>query len=192
MTHIRASSARLGHLLNDLLDFNTLEAGQSDLKSEPFALGDLVRETAAAFEPEAVAKALTLTVRIAPTADDHVLGDPGRVRQILTNLISNAFKFSAKRSDARIEVGATMINGTPEFYVKDNGAGFNQKYAGKLFTLFQRMHSESEFAGTGVGLAVVKRLIEHHGGRISAESVPGEQTVFRFTLAPDLAAIAAA
>ena len=121
-----------------------------------------------------------------------VNADATMVQQILTNLISNAFKFSAKRSDARIEVGATMINGTPEFYVKDNGAGFNQKYAGKLFTLFQRMHSESEFAGTGVGLAVVKRLIEHHGGRISAESVPGEQTVFRFTLAPDLAAIAAA
>jgi light-regulated signal transduction histidine kinase (bacteriophytochrome) len=124
------------------------------------------------------------------TADNlpQISADATMVEQILANLIGNAFKFSSRRSDARIEVGATTVNGIPEFFVRDNGAGFNQQYAGKLFNLFQRMHSEQEFPGTGVGLATVKRLIEIHGGRISAESVPGEHTIFRFTLAPDAVA----
>jgi signal transduction histidine kinase len=122
----------------------------------------------------------------------QISADATMAQQILVNLIGNAFKFSSRRSDARIEVGVTEVNGIPEFFVRDNGAGFDQQYAGKLFKLFQRMHSEQEFAGTGVGLAVAKRLIDHHGGRIRADSVAGVETTFRFTLAPDAAAAPAA
>jgi len=115
----------------------------------------------------------------------QVSADQTMVRQIFANLIGNACKFSAKRSDPRVEVGVSVANGIAEFYVRDNGAGFNPRYAGKLFNLFQRMHSEQEFAGTGLGLAIVKRLVDFHGGRIQSESVQDQQTTFRFTLAPD-------
>jgi light-regulated signal transduction histidine kinase (bacteriophytochrome) len=121
-----------------------------------------------------------------------ITADLTMVRQILANLIGNAFKFSSKSAAPRIEVGATMVNGVHEFYIRDNGAGFDQRYSGKLFNLFQRMHTEDDFPGTGVGLAMVKRLIEIHGGRISAESVPGEQTTFRFTLAAETPDVLAA
>jgi light-regulated signal transduction histidine kinase (bacteriophytochrome) len=116
----------------------------------------------------------------------RITADATMVQQILSNLIGNAFKFSARREDPHIEIGATEGDGAIEFYVRDNGAGFNMAYAGKLFKLFQRMHSEEEFPGSGVGLAVVKRLVECHGGHIRVESTPQVQTTFRFTLAPDV------
>ncbi len=177
-----AGAQKMDKLIKDILEYSRVERlKRKDSVIDMAALTKQIAEEQLVAYPQAQ---FVMGELPAVTADATM------VLQILTNLISNAFKFSAKRTDARIEVGATPVNGTPEFFVKDNGAGFNQKYSGKLFTLFQRMHSESEFAGTGVGLAVVKRLIEHHGGRISAESVPGEQTIFRFTLTPETAGLA--
>jgi signal transduction histidine kinase len=120
----------------------------------------------------------TIAVGPLPT----VGGDANMLRQIFANLLGNAFKFSAGRADARVEVGARRLEDGNEIFVRDNGAGFDPAYAGKLFGLFQRLHTESEFAGTGVGLAIVKRLVKRHGGDVRAESVPGGWTTISFTL----------
>lgn len=113
-------------------------------------------------------------------------GDPGLIEQVLSNLLSNAFKFSRNRADARIEVGSYLAHtdGRPErvYFVRDNGAGFNMKYAEKLFGVFQRLHSQEQFPGTGVGLSIVKRILERHGGRVWAESAPEQGTTFFFVV----------
>jgi light-regulated signal transduction histidine kinase (bacteriophytochrome) len=183
LERVIAGARKMDRLIKDILEYSRVER---------------LKRKGSVIDMAALAKHIAEDQLVAHPQAQFVLGDLPKitadatmVQQILSNLIGNAFKFSAKRADARIEIGAVSVNGTPEFFVRDNGVGFNQKYSGKLFNLFQRMHSESEFAGTGVGLAVVKRLIEHHGGRVSAESVPDEQTTFRFTLAPDSVATAA-
>jgi two-component system sensor histidine kinase/response regulator len=104
------------------------------------------------------------------------------LKQVWTNLISNAIKYSQKKPDPRVEIGAVKENGHYVYFVKDNGAGFNMAHYNKLFSIFQRLHSDDEFAGTGIGLAVVKRIIERHDGRIWAESEIGKGSNFYFTL----------
>jgi two-component system sensor histidine kinase/response regulator len=132
-------------------------------------------------------------VRIDPLPDCQ--GDPGLIEQVMTNLLSNAFKFTRDRSDARIEVGSHLAGAAsqdapderiapdePVYFVRDNGAGFNMQYAAKLFGVFQRLHSQDQFPGTGVGLSIVKRILERHGGRIWANSVPGQGATFLFVV----------
>lgn len=115
----------------------------------------------------------------------RAVADPVLLRAILTNLFSNAWKFSSKCPSARIELGKTqdLARGTV-FFVRDNGVGFDRKSADKLFGVFQRLHSQDEFPGTGVGLATVQRIIARHSGQIWAESHPGRETTFFFTLPP--------
>jgi signal transduction histidine kinase len=114
----------------------------------------------------------------------HVMGDPVLLRAVMENLLGNAWKFTARRARARIEVARqdTGEVGRSTFYVRDDGAGFDMRYAEKLFQVFQRMHSQGEFPGTGVGLATVERIVSRHGGRIWAESKPDEGATFFFTL----------
>jgi light-regulated signal transduction histidine kinase (bacteriophytochrome) len=101
----------------------------------------------------------------------------------MENLIGNAWKFTAKKPLAKIEFGMSGDNGTRMYFVRDNGAGFDMAYSPKLFGAFQRLHTQEEFAGTGIGLATVQRIIRRHGGQIQAEAAPGQGATFHFTLA---------
>ena len=111
-------------------------------------------------------------------------GDEDLVKQVWLNLVGNAFKYSSRSAEPLIEVGSNNGSGGAVYFVRDNGAGFDMKYADKLFKVFQRLHSQEEFEGTGVGLALVKRIIDKHKGRIWAEASPGEGAAFYFTLSP--------
>jgi light-regulated signal transduction histidine kinase (bacteriophytochrome) len=115
----------------------------------------------------------------------HCNGDASLIEQVWVNLLSNAFKFTRERRPGIIELGSRTEGSATVYFVRDNGAGFNMEYAHKLFGVFQRLHSESEFEGTGVGLSIVHRIIQRHGGRIWAESDVGKGATFHFTLAAD-------
>jgi len=122
-----------------------------------------------------------LEVRIEP--DLRASGDPVLLRLVLQNLMGNAYKFTAHAALGIIEFGRHAVNGEDVFFVRDNGAGFDMRFADRLFGLFQRLHSQNEFPGTGVGLATVQRIVRRHGGRVWAESEPGKGACFYFTLA---------
>jgi light-regulated signal transduction histidine kinase (bacteriophytochrome) len=108
--------------------------------------------------------------------------DPALANTLLENLVGNAWKFTAKVPQAKVELGVTSIGGERAFFVKDNGAGFDMAHAAKLFAPFQRLHSAQEFAGTGIGLATAQRIVHRHGGRCWAEGTPGKGATFYFTL----------
>jgi light-regulated signal transduction histidine kinase (bacteriophytochrome) len=120
-------------------------------------------------------------------ADLPAVADPGLMRIVFDNLIGNAWKFTARNEAAAISVGRTTTDKGMTFYVRDNGAGFDMAYAQRLFSPFARMHKESEFEGTGIGLATVKRIVSRHGGEIWAESVVDQGTTIYFTLRSELA-----
>ena len=111
-----------------------------------------------------------------------VHGDPDMLKIVVQNLIENAWKFTGNKKDARIEFGSTEQKGERVFFIRDNGAGFDPTYAGKLFGAFQRLHAESEFSGTGLGLASVQRILLRHGGKIWAEGAVGKGATFYFTV----------
>ena len=111
-----------------------------------------------------------------------VKGDAAMLRQTWINLLSNAFKFSSRQAQPRIDITATQGEGEVTYHVMDNGVGFDMAYANTLFSVFSRLHSNDSFPGVGVGLAIVRRIVERHGGRVRAESWPGEGTTFHFTL----------
>jgi signal transduction histidine kinase len=174
LDRIVANSSRLGALIEEILEYS--RAAQKPLHRTPVDLGKLARSIAdemAGDHPAARVDVATLPL---------VEGDATMLHQVLQNLVGNALKFSAGRSAPRVEVGCSREGDEDVFFVRDNGAGFDMRYADKLFGMFQRMHSESQFPGTGVGLAIVKRLIERHGGRIWAESAPEAGATFYFTV----------
>ena len=135
-------------------------------------ISDLRRE-----EPER-----TVEVIIAPALMAH--GDRGLLRQVLANLLANAWKYSCKQPQARIEFDRTEQGGKAAWFVRDNGAGFDMAYYNKLFCVFQRLHGVEEFEGTGVGLASVARILQRHHGEIWAEAAVGKGATFYFTLPP--------
>ncbi|MDH5823156.1 CHASE domain-containing protein [Luteimonas sp. RD2P54] len=174
---IRAATARMDGLIDALLKMSRLS--RAELKRGPVDLsrmaGEIVAELRHA-EPER-----EVEVEIAPGL--AAVGDPALLRNLLENLLGNAWKFSAGRSPARLEFGAEpRAGGGWTFFVRDNGAGFAQEYASKLFRPFQRLHGQEEFPGHGIGLASVKRIVDRHGGEVHAEGRPGQGACFRFTL----------
>jgi PAS domain S-box-containing protein len=173
---VRRSADRMGDLIDDILDFARMSRREMATRSiDMTALTREVFEEARAAVPERNA---VLHLEELPPAS----GDSAMVRQVMFNLISNALKFTAARSEARIDVSATASGEEVAYSVKDNGVGFDMHYAEKLFGVFQRLHSANEFPGTGIGLAIVKRIVARHGGRVWAEGCVGEGATFHFTL----------
>jgi PAS domain S-box-containing protein len=176
LDRIRAGAARMGRLIDDLLRLARLS--RAAMSRERVDLGELARhalEQVRAAEPER-------RVELDAPGDLLAAGDPQLLGAMMENLLGNAFKFTRSRATAKIEVGAQRDGGEPIYYVRDNGVGFDMKYANKLFQPFQRLHSAAEFEGTGVGLALVQRVVERHGGRVWAESCVDEGATIFFTL----------
>jgi signal transduction histidine kinase len=174
LDRIVVGAQRMNRMIDDILACSRLE--RAEMRCREIELDSLVAEVVAEAKP--LWPGATVVVEPLPT----VGGDANMLRQIFANLIGNALKFSSGRAAARVEVAARRTESGTEICVRDNGAGFDPAYAGKLFGMFQRLHSEAEFSGTGVGLAIVKRLVHRHGGQVRAESVPGGWTTFSFTL----------
>ena len=173
---IAAGSRRMDELINALLQLSRV--GRVAIQARRVDLAAVARTAFHELRGSGADRRIELVVGSLPT----VTGDPTLLRQLLENLIANAIKFTRPVAVARIEVGAEMQDGTPSFYVRDNGVGFDPNFAGKLFGVFQRLHTHEEFEGTGIGLSIVKRIIEKHGGRVWAESRPDSGVTFHFTL----------
>jgi light-regulated signal transduction histidine kinase (bacteriophytochrome) len=154
--------------------------GRGGIKPAPLDLSRMGAEIVA--ELRANEPGREVAVEIAPGL--QATGDPSLVRNLLQNLIGNAWKFTAERDDAVIRLRRHRRDGIDVFSVEDNGAGFDMAYAHKMFDPFQRLHSAAEFEGTGIGLAIVARIVTRHGGRIRADGRPGHGATFRFTLTP--------
>jgi PAS domain S-box-containing protein len=173
---ITSNARRMGSLIEDLLSFarvSRTEIRKSEL--DMMALAQSVVEEVRVSEPS---RQVAITVQPMPNAN----GDPALLRQVYTNLISNAWKFTRRKADAIIEVGSYPNGERNVYFVKDNGAGFDEEYAHKLFGVFQRLHTEQEFEGTGIGLALVSRIIQRHGGHAWASGKMGEGATFYFTV----------
>ncbi len=176
---IRDNSQRMGVLIDDLLAFSRL--GRQPLSAEPVEMTALVEESLAEIRNAGLHHGAEVLVPRLPT----VQADPVLLRQVWVNLLSNAIKYSSTRKSPKIEVGSIAPKHPHDhqiYYVKDNGVGFDMRYYDKLFSVFQRLHSAEEFAGTGVGLAIVHRLITRHGGRVWAEAELDKGATFFFSL----------
>ncbi|HYD83838.1 MAG TPA: ATP-binding protein [Opitutus sp.] len=177
LTVIMDSAKRMGRLIDDLLSFS--RHGRAELRHVPVKLGELVSEVRRQMLDDVGGRNITWKIEELP----EVEGDIAMLHQVFANLLGNAVKYTRQRSEAVIEVGSrTNEEGELVVFVRDNGAGFNPKYVDRLFGVFQRLHSESEFEGTGVGLANVQRIIHRHGGRVWAEGQVNEGATFYFTL----------
>jgi PAS domain S-box-containing protein len=173
---VRAAAARMARLIDDLLKLSRVT--RAELQRARVDLSEMARGVVAELalsEPDR-----HVDTRIADGV--VVQGDPSLLRLVLENLLGNAFKFTSKTGEARVEFGVERQNGAQVYYVRDNGAGFDAAYADKLFGAFQRLHSEAEFPGTGIGLATVQRIVHRHGGRVWAEGAVDGGATFRFTL----------
>jgi light-regulated signal transduction histidine kinase (bacteriophytochrome) len=148
------------------------------LRLQTAGLNPIVEETIAMLSAETIGREVEWRIGDLPS----IQCDPVLVRQVFQNLLSNAIKYSRPRAHAVIEIGQTRANERAAIFVRDNGVGFNMQYADKLFGVFQRLHSDEEFEGSGVGLATAHRIVHKHGGRIWAEAEPDRGAVFYFTL----------
>jgi PAS domain S-box-containing protein len=177
LTTISHAVIRMGNLIDDLLEFSRI--GQSEMQKTEVNLDRLVQETLKDFDGETKDRNIVWKAHPLPS----VQADRGLLRMALVNLFSNAVKFTAGRTEARIEIGCSPSKDDETvIFIRDNGAGFDPKYAGKLFGVFQRLHSQAEFEGTGIGLANVQRIINRHGGRIWAEGAVNVGATFYFSI----------
>ncbi len=173
---IRSEAQRMAQLIHDLLNF--AKTGRQPICSDTCNLTVIAKAAFDTLPSEDRAHVQRFEVGQLPLIE----GDPAMLRVVLFNLIANAVKFTRNQPEAAIEVGGRLEAKQAVFYVKDNGVGFDPRYMQKLFQVFQRLHSEEEFEGTGVGLAIVQRIIHRHGGQVWAESQPDKGTTLYFSL----------
>uniref|UniRef100_A0A831U161 histidine kinase n=1 Tax=Geobacter metallireducens TaxID=28232 RepID=A0A831U161_GEOME len=176
LVQISGNGTRMAALIDDLLTFSRLS--RHPLRKETVEPAGVVRDVLEELESERTGRTVQVTVGELPPCQ----ADPSLIRQVFANLLSNAFKYSRKRDDARIEVGSFRKDGATVYFVGDNGDGFDMAYADKLFGVFQRLHRNEDFEGTGVGLAIVHNIVTRHGGTVWADSAPGKGATFFFTL----------
>jgi len=184
LERISVNASRMGELIDGLLRLARLARAQP--RRQPIDLSALVRSSIAQAMADPSAKARAGTTEIVVPDGIVADGDPVLVRSLVDNLTTNAVKFTSQKEKARIELGVVDREGTPAFFLRDNGAGFDMTFAGKLFLPFQRLHAARVFEGTGIGLATAQRIVRAHGGQIWAEARVGEGATFYFTLPPPL------
>ncbi len=174
---IREGAQRMGTLIDDLLAFSRI--GRLSIKRRPLDTRKLVQACLDSLRAEEGERNIEVTIDALPESQ----ADPALLRQVWSNLLSNAFKYTRTRERARIEVGCVRAGGADVFFVRDNGVGFDPSYAHKTFKVFERLHRAEEFEGTGVGLAIVQRIVTRHGGKVWADARPDGGATFSFTLA---------
>jgi light-regulated signal transduction histidine kinase (bacteriophytochrome) len=166
----------MDRLIQDLLTFSRM--GRNEMLNTRVDMENLVEKVRNDLRPEMAGRKVVWELGRLPEVD----GDPVLLRQVLTNLLSNALKYSRPRRTAQIQIGCNAGDDEHTFFVKDNGVGFDPQYANKLFGVFQRLHTARDFEGTGIGLAIVRRIAARHGGKTWAESKVGEGATFYFTI----------
>jgi light-regulated signal transduction histidine kinase (bacteriophytochrome) len=179
LQRIGEGTQQMGRLIDDLLSLARI--GRQEPRLQATGLNSLVQEVLRDLKTETEGRDIHWQVGDLPFVDC----DPGLMKQVFYNLLSNAAKYSRPRKPAVIDVGQMSVEGQPVNFVRDNGVGFNMKYADKLFGVFQRLHRKEDFEGTGVGLATVQRIIHKHGGRIWAEAEIDKGATFFFSLASE-------
>jgi len=176
LSRVREASQQMSQLIDDVLHLSKVT--RAELREQEVDLSELVVLLLTRLQEAEPTRTVELRVRPGVV----VIGDGQLLRIALQNLLENAWKFSSKEPRARIEFGMVQASGEPAYFVRDNGAGFDMTYAGRLFGPFQRLHSQDEFPGSGIGLATVQRIIHRHGGRVWAEGLVGQGATFYFTL----------
>lgn len=173
---IKNNTLKMGHLIDDLLTFSRM--GRQDIVKTKIHMGPLLEEVIRELVPENKMGRISWVIQQVP----DVKGDMNALRQVWINLISNAVKYSGNREQPRIQIGSYREKGQTVFFTRDNGVGFDEKYKDKLFKVFQRLHSADEFEGTGVGLAIVEKIVTKHGGSVWAEGEVNRGASFYFSL----------
>jgi two-component system sensor histidine kinase/response regulator len=176
LKRIKEGTQKMARMIDDLLNLARLD--RRSIALQMTSLSSLVENVIHDLEPETAARKIEWRVGLLPSVNC----DPGLIQQVFANLLSNAVKYTRRHAQAVIEVDQSTADGQLVLFVRDNGAGFNPKYSAKLFGTFQRLHSDHEFEGTGVGLATVQRIVRKHGGRIWAEAEINKGATFYFTL----------
>ena len=176
ISRIRLGAQSMGRLVDDLLKLSRV--GRVELKPGTVRLNAIVEEVLAELKPEVANRDVEWRIAELPSA----MVDPGLIKQVFANLISNAIKFTRPRARAVIEIGAEPVDGATAFFIRDNGVGFDMKGAHKLFGVFQRLHRVEDFEGIGVGLHTAQRIVQLHGGKIWANSELDKGATFHFTL----------
>jgi len=178
LDRISGSAVQMGKLIEDLLAFSRM--GRAEMRQIQFKTDELVNEVIGEMASETQNRNIEWNIEPLPL----VRGDRDLLKQAWVNLLSNAVKYTRPRNPAKIRLSSTRKNGEWEFSVQDNGVGFDEQYADRMFDVFQRFHAATDFEGTGIGLAIVRQIISRHGGRIWAEGEVGKGASFYFTL-PD-------
>ena len=176
LNKICKNTEMMSQLIDDLLAFSKI--GRKAMAKHRVPMRDLVDVVVNQLRELEASRPVKISIRAIPDST----GDAPLLRQVWTNLISNALKFTRTRTTPKIEIGAHQASGEMTYFVRDNGVGFDMRYADKLFHVFQRLHSVQEFEGTGVGLAIVQRIIQRHGGRVWAKGKPGRGATIYFAL----------